>query len=138
MNQDHDSTTLPTIGLLEAARRICAGALPATRAGRAPDRLQRIASLLIAFTTVYLIDRNGRPIRALRLAELYGATVGTGGALVYSDGREPLGNVAVLEASLDELRERFARLGILGLRPISSDALPASPAPASPAFRRHA
>jgi hypothetical protein len=100
--------------LLEAAQRIYASALPASRACRAPDRLYRIASLLTAFaTTVYLVDPDGRPIRALRLSELSGATVGPGGALVYSDGRASLCSVAVPEASLEELRERFARLGIL-------------------------
>ena len=116
----------PTIGLLEAAQRIYERALPAPRACSAPDRLYRIASLLTAFaTTVYLVDPDGRPIRALRLSELSGATVGPGGALVYSDGRAPLCDVAVPEASLEELRERFARLGILGLRPTSSGARPA-------------
>jgi hypothetical protein len=116
----------PTVGLLEAARRICEGAPTARRAGSAPDRLYRIASLLTAFaTTAYLVDPDARPIRALRLSELSGATVGPGGALVYSDGRASLCDVAVPEASLEELRERFARLGILGLRPTSSDARPA-------------
>jgi hypothetical protein len=129
MDEDHHGAAGaegPTIGLLEAAQRIYESALPVSRAGSAPDRLYRIASLLTAFaTSVYLVDPDGRPIRALRLSELSGATVGPGGALVYPDGRAPLCGVAVPEASLEELRERFVRLGILGLRPTSSDARPA-------------
>jgi len=129
MHEDRDGAAGaegPTLGLLEAAQRIYECALPASRARSAPDRLYRIASLLTAFaTTVYLVDPDGRPIRALRLSELSGATVGPGGALVYSDGRASLCSVALPEASLEELRERFARLGILGAPPASSDARPA-------------
>jgi hypothetical protein len=101
--------------LLEAARRICETTLTTPRAGAAPaDKVHRIASLLTAFATVYLVDHAGRPLRALDTAELSGAAVGPGGELVYCDGRPALRGVAVLESSLDELRERFARLGILG------------------------
>jgi len=101
--------------LLEAARRISETTLTAPRAGALPaDKLHRIASLLTAFATVYLVDHEGRPLRALDSAELSGAVVGPGGALLYCDGRPALRDVAVLETSLDELRYRFARLGILG------------------------
>lgn len=105
----------PTVGLLEAARRIYKTTLTAPRAGAPPaDKVHRIASLLTAFATVYLVDHEGRPLRALDSAELSGAVVGPDGALVYCDGRTALCDVAVLETSLDELRVRFARLGILG------------------------
>jgi hypothetical protein len=105
----------PTVGLLEAARRICEGAATAQRAGRVDaENVRRVASLLTAFATVYLVDRDGRPIRALEPAELFGAAVDLGGALVYLDGRASRCDVAVLESSLGELRERLARLGILG------------------------
>jgi hypothetical protein len=104
----------PTVDLLEAARRICECTPAAPRAATA-QKLHRIASLLTAFATVYRVDRNGVPIRALNLAELAGAAVGPSGALVYSDGRAPLDEVGVLDASLAELRARLARLGILGL-----------------------
>jgi hypothetical protein len=118
MDEDHHGAAGaagPTVGLLEAARRICESAATAQRAGSVDaENVRRVASLLTAFATVYLVDRDGRPIRALEPAELFGAAVDLGGALVYLDGRASRCDVAVLESSLGELRERLAHLGILG------------------------
>ena len=77
---------------------------------RAAVSLERLAPVLI-------VDAVEPCVRFW--AEHVGCTIenqvpGPDGTLVFSDGRPALANIAVLEASLDELRERFARLGILG------------------------
>lgn len=74
------------------------------------ESLARVATLISVFTTLYL-RTNGRALSPEEVAG--GAFTGSGWHIVFADGRASLEDLAVTRDSVEDLAERFLRLGVL-------------------------